>query len=148
MQISIHVEALQHDLAAVASVGDAEASEIVRRIGGALESSLRLRLLDVITEVAHELTSQLPSGHVEVRLAGGEPSLVFVEEAPEPGPSVGEDAFTARITLRLPEGLKSTVEALATREGMSVNAWIVQAIARSTSPRPPRSGRLTGFARS
>jgi hypothetical protein len=148
MQISIHVEALQHDLAAVASIGDAEATETVRRIGAALESSLRLRLLDVITEVAHELSGQLPSGRVEVRLAGGEPTLVFVEEAPEPTPSVGEDAFTARITLRLPEALKSSVEALAAREGMSVNAWIVQAIARNTSPRSPRSGRLTGFARS
>jgi hypothetical protein len=148
MQIAVHIESLQHDLGAVAAVGDEEANETVRRISVALESSLRLRLLDIVTEVAQELTPQLPSGRVEVRLAGGEPSLVYVEEAPAPGPTVGEDAFTARITLRLPEGLKASVEALAAREGQSVNAWIVQAIARSISPRPRRSGRLTGFARS
>jgi hypothetical protein len=148
MQIAVHIESLQHDLAAVAAVGDDEDTETVRRISVALEASLRLRLLDVVTEAAQELSSQLSSGHIEVRLAGGEPSLVFVEEAPAPGPSVGEDAFTARITLRLPEALKASVEALAAREGQSVNAWIVQAIARSISPRPPRSGRLTGFARS
>lgn len=150
MQISIFVDALQNDLAAVAQVGDEEQSETVRRISGALEAAARLRLLEAVTEAAHELTSQLSGGHVEVRLAGSDPSLVYVEETPAPGPAVGgEEAFAARITLRLPEGLKAGVEFAASREGISVNSWIVQAISRSIDPRPPRVGkRLTGFARS
>ncbi|MGH3104006.1 MAG: toxin-antitoxin system HicB family antitoxin [Gaiellaceae bacterium] len=150
MQIGPHIEALQNDLAAVAAVGDSEASEIVQRISAALEASARLRLLEAVTEAAHELTSQLSSGHVEVRLAGSDPALVYVEDAPARGPSVGgEDAFSARITLRLPEVLKASVEFAASREGVSVNAWLVQAISRSIDPRPPRVGkRITGFARS
>jgi HicB family len=150
MQISVFIDALQNDLAAVASVGDPEQSETVHRISAALEASVRLRLLEAVTQAAQELSSQLADGHVEVRLAGADPSLVFVEETREPAPSVGgEEAFAARITLRLPEALKASVEFAASREGISVNSWIVQAIGRSIDPRPPRIGkRLTGFARS
>jgi hypothetical protein len=150
MQISVFIDALQNDLAAVASVSDAEQSETVHRISAALDASVRVRLLEAVTQAAQELTSQLPNGHVEVRLAGSDPSLVFVEETPPPGPAVGgEEAFAARITLRLPEALKASVEFAASRDGISVNSWIVQAISRSIDPRPPRVGkRMTGFARS
>jgi HicB family len=150
MQIGPFVDSLQQDLAAVAALGDPQSSETFQRIAAALESSLRLRLLEAVTAVAHELTSQIPNGHVEVRLAGQDPSLVFVEETPAPGPSVGgEEAFTARITLRLPDALKASIEFAATREGISVNGWIVQALSRSIDPRPHRGPkRLTGFARS
>ena len=150
MQMAPFIESVQHDLAAVAAVSDPQTAETVQRISAALESSFRLRLLEAVTAAAHELTSQLSGGHVEVRLAGQDPSLVFVEDAPAPGPSVGgEDAFTARITLRLPETLKASVEFAASRDGISVNAWIVQALARSIDPRPHRGPkRLTGFARS
>jgi HicB family len=150
MQIAPFIDALQHDLAAVAAVGDAEATETVQRISAALEASARLRLLEAVAEAAHELTSQLSGAHVDVRLAGADPSLVYVEDAPAPGPAPGgEDVFSARITLRLPDSLKASIEFAASREGVSVNTWLVQAISRSIDPRPHRVGkRLTGFARS
>jgi predicted HicB family RNase H-like nuclease len=157
MQIGPHVEALQRDFASIANVADPQAGETFQRIAGALEASIRLRIIEAVTESAHELTPQLPSGHIEVRLEGGDPALAYVGEAPEPAPAVGaEDAFTARITLRLPEALKASVDAAAAQEGMSVNAWLVQAISRELSPqrqpwgasRPPGKGRLTGFAKS
>ena len=125
MQMAPFVESVQQDLAALAAVGDPQLGETVHRISAALESSFRLRLLEAVTAAAHELTSQIPTGHVEVRLAGQDPSLVFVEDAPAPGPQVGsEDAFSARITLRLPESLKASIEFAASRDGASVNAWI------------------------
>jgi hypothetical protein len=150
MQIGPFIDALQQDLAAVAAVGDPQAVETVQRISAVLDSSMRLRLLEAVAAAAHELTSQLQSGHVEVRLAGQDPSLVYVEDAQAPGPSVGgEEAFTARVTLRLPDALKASVEFAAVRDGVSVNAWIVQALSRSIDPRPHRGPkRLTGFARS
>jgi hypothetical protein len=149
MQISVHVEALQSDLAAVAAVGSLEQTETVQRISAALEASVRLRLLEAITDAAHELTPQVP-GHVEVRLVGGDPSLVYVEGEPEHGWQGGEDSLTARITLRLPGSLKAGVEAAASRDGISVNSWLVAAISRSLERRPSvRVGsRLTGYARS
>jgi hypothetical protein len=82
MNVAAYVEALQQDLANVAGIGDDAVAEAARRISAALESSLRLRLTDALGEAAAELTNQLPDGHVEVRVTGGEPELVYV---PDPG---------------------------------------------------------------
>ncbi len=96
-----------------------------------------------------EVSSQLPAGHVEVRLAGQEPSLVYVEdEAAAPAPPA-EDGLSARITLRLPESLKASLEAAAAAEGVSVNTWIVRALGRGLAGPKARVGnRLTGYGRS
>jgi predicted HicB family RNase H-like nuclease len=111
-----------------------------------------LRLLELLSEAALEVSSQLRAGHVEIRLAGQEPSLVYVEheeEAPAPPP---EDGLTARITLRLPDSLKTSVEGAATKEGVSVNTWIVKALARGLTSAVASGGRigsrLTGYGQS
>ena len=152
MRISVHVDALRNDLAAVAALGDEQANEVALRVAGALEASFRLRFLDAVSEVAHELSDQIGDGRVEVRLAAGEPSLVFVpdEEPAAAAPAAGDDAFSARITLRLPESLKAAVDAAATHAGVSANTWLVQAIKRALDARPPRKPgtHFTGFARS
>jgi predicted HicB family RNase H-like nuclease len=96
-----------------------------------------------------ELSSKLPSGHIEVRLAGQEPELVFVDVPGESAGMAGEE-LSARISLRLPESLKSAVEKAADREGVSTNAWLVRAIARATESRPAQvtGKRLSGYAQS
>ena len=66
------------------------------------------------------------------------------------GGSVGED-FSARISLRLPESLKASVERAAAGEGVSTNTWLVRAIARGLEPRTGRirtGNRLQGYAQS
>jgi hypothetical protein len=148
MQLSPHVDALLADLAEIAAVGDEATAEAARRLSVALRSAVGLRFLDALTEATLELSAQLPSGHVEVRLAGQEPSVVFVEDEAETAPPTGDDGLTARITLRLPNGLKAGIEASAAREGLSVNAWIVRALTRSagTTTRRGPGSRLTGFA--
>ena len=151
MNVAAFVEALQQDLANVAGIGDDAIAEAARRISAALESSLRLRLMDALGEAAAELTNQLPDGHVEVRVAGGEPELVYVPEPGAPAPSGLED-LTARITLRLPETLKEIVDAAAQEAGVSANTWLLQQIHRSADPskrRPHHSGRrMTGYGQS
>jgi hypothetical protein len=153
MQMASFVEALQSDLEQIAAVGDDAASAAAHRLAGALKASAGLRLLDVLTEAALELSGQLPEGHVEVRLAGQDPSLVYVEDAPpqQATPS-GDDALSVRITLRLPESLKSAVESAAARDGVSVNTWLVRALARAVSGWASRGSgpgnRLKGYARS
>jgi uncharacterized protein (DUF1778 family) len=147
MQLSVHVDAVQSDLGAVADAAGPEQADAARRVAAALGSSLRLHLLEAITDAANEVSAQLPAGRVEVRLEAGDPVLSFLEEAPAPPAFAAEDT-SARITLRLPEALKASVEAAAAREGVSVNSWLVQALARAVESRPPRGNRLTGFARS
>ena len=149
MEMARFIEALESDLAAVAAVGDEQTAAAAERVLQAIRGSAGLRLLDVLGEAALEVSAQLPSGHVEVRLAGQDPALVYVAEeeaAPEPA---AEDGLTARITLRLPEGLKASIEIAAAREGVSVNSWLVRALSRGIVGPAQRSGkRLRGFAQS
>jgi len=150
MQLQRFVDALKADLTAVAELGDEATADAATRLVVTLQASIGLRLLDALSEAALELTDKLPAGHVEVRLTGQDPELVYVGEEPEAPVAGAEDGHTARITLRLPEALKTTVEAAAAREGVSVNTWIVRALSRVSSAAPAvQSGnRLTGFARS
>jgi hypothetical protein len=150
--MELHIDAIKRDLTGVvAALGDDEMVERWRRLADALEPALRLRLIDLLSEAALSLNSQLDVGHIEVRLAGRDPELVFVDDpaAPEQPPSPGDD-LSARITLRLPEGLKASIEVAAAREAVSANAWIVRALARALEPRAARrsSNRLQGFAQS
>jgi hypothetical protein len=152
MELAPHVEALVRDLTAIAAVGDDATSQAAARLAAALKATAGMRLLDALSEAALELSDQLPDGHVEVRLAGQEPSLVYVEDAPPAASTPGEDALSVRITLRLPESLKTAVESAASRDGVSVNTWLVRALARAVSSWASRGSgpgnRLRGFARS
>jgi hypothetical protein len=151
MQMAHHLHAIQEDLAAAAALAaDEPTAEAARRLSQALGSSLHLRLLDIVSEAAAELSAVVP-GRVDVRLAGRDPDLVYVEEDVEPPPATaGDDALSARITLRLPESLKLQIEVAASGENTSVNSWIIRALARGLDSRPSRSPgrRLTGYAKS
>jgi hypothetical protein len=148
MNLTVVLEGLQEDLQAAAELGDERAAQVARRLGEVLGSRLRLTLFDLLSQVAVEVSSKLPSGHVEVRLAGQEPELVFVDEQAE-APASSEE-LSARISLRLPESLKVSIERAADREGVSTNTWLVRALTRAVEARPTQSvgKRLTGYARS
>jgi predicted HicB family RNase H-like nuclease len=149
MEMARFVAGLEADLAAVAAVGDEQTAAAAERLIQAVRGSAGLRLLDALGQAALEVSEQLPAGHVEVRVSGQDPSFVYVAEEETEPESAPDDGLTARITLRLPEALKASVEAAAAREGISVNSWLVRALSRSTAPRVQRSGnRLRGFAQS
>ena len=149
MQLQRFVDALKADLSAVAELGDETTADAAGRLVISLQASVGLRLLDALSEAVLELNERLPSGHVEVRLAGQDPELVYVSDETEAPAGPADEAYTARITLRLPEALKASVELAAGREGVSVNTWIVRALSRTSTAAPAaRSGnRLTGYAR-
>jgi HicB family len=153
MQIDGYIQALREDLVRVASLGDETTSRAAELLSVAIEASLARRLQDVLAEAALELNAQLDAAHVEVRIAGRDPELVLVREDGSISEPVDE-AFSARITLRLPESLKQRVESAAAREGASVNTWLVQALQRSVESKSNRSisggsrNRLTGYGRS
>jgi HicB family len=143
MDLRPYLDALRGDIEAAAALGGPELKEAATLVAGALEASLQLRILDLLNEAALDLSGQIGSGHVEVRLSGREVELVFA--ADQTDTSASDDDLTARITLRLPERLKELAEASAAREGISVNAWLVRTIARSVERRPTGQ-RLRGFA--
>jgi hypothetical protein len=153
-----------------ADAGGDEARALAERLSAPLESAIRLMLLDALSAAADEITLELAPGSVELRLRAGEPDFVVTQapldepddSAPEAqapfAPPEGDEGVTARINLRLPEQLKAGVENAASRERLSVNAWLVRAIAgavaRGDDPDGrdrPRGGRIgqayTGWVR-
>jgi hypothetical protein len=152
MEMARFVQSLESDLAAVAAVGDEQTRAAAERVLQAIRGSAGLRLLDVLGEAALELNAQLPDGHVEVRLAGQDPALVYVGEEEAPPEPAADDGLTARITLRLPDSLKASVEGAAAMEGVSVNTWIVKVLGRGLTSAVASGGRigsrLTGYGQS
>ena len=88
--MEIHIDAIRRDLqAASAALGD---EEVVEQCGGwptRSSPSLRLRVIDLLSEAALTLNGQLRDGHIEVRLAGRDPELVFVDEPDGAGRAAG-----------------------------------------------------------
>ena len=143
METTRIVEAVRADLESAAAVGGEALAEAAGRLSAALDASMRLALLDALSEAAMELSSQLAAGRIEVRLAGRDVQLTYVADAPAP-PAAEEDS-SARITLRLPERLKADAESAAARDGVSMNAWLVRAVTAAVGQR--RVGnRLRGYA--
>ena len=134
MQIDGHIQTLREDLARVASLGDETTARVAEILSSAIESSLARRIQDILAEAALELNTQLDAGHVEVRVAGRDPELVYVREDGSAA-EAADEVFSARITLRLPDSLKQRIESSAAREGASVNTWLVQALQRAVESR-------------
>jgi hypothetical protein len=149
MQLDSHIQAIQQDLANTAGLGDEATAQAAQRLIETLGSTLHLRLLDLLGEATLEISGQLGSGRIEVRLAGREPELVVVTEDDSDSVQVapGEE-YSGRITLRLPESLKNSIEAAAAQDGISTNAWLVRTLARTTRPDSFKRGRnrLQGYA--
>jgi HicB family len=148
MQVVSYVQAISEDLERIAAVGDETTARVGELLAGALEPSLGRRLQEALSEAAFELSRQLPEGRIEVRVAGGDPEMVYVaDEPPAAATDGGDEALSARITLRLSESLKSRVEDAAASGGLSLNTWIVRTLARAVESRPIETRarqRLTG----
>jgi HicB family len=147
MRISLLVEELRSDVISVGELGDDTVAETAERIAEVLARSLSARVLDLLTNAAAELSDELAAGRVEVRVAGDDIRLAYVEEG-RIAPADDKDA-SARISLRLSESLKARVEQGAAREGVSVNTYIVRTLdwgASNSSNRSVRMGnRLHGY---
>ena len=174
MDLSPYLETLRHDLAAAAAPGGPDVTRAADLLTNSLDASARLCLLEALSDATAEITSQLDTVSVEVRLRGREANLV-INENPRPAapasaqqPPPAETGDLARITLRLPDSIKEQVERAASGEGVSVNAWLVRAVTAALYGGPPgppgpppfpppfppppsrgtRGRRITGFAQS
>ncbi|WP_311215357.1 MULTISPECIES: Arc family DNA-binding protein [unclassified Arthrobacter] len=170
MQLNQYVSAVQHQLDTAADAGGPEARALSERLTAAVESTVRLVLLEALSDAASEITLELAPGSVEVRLRGRDPEFVVsnpatandfeaATEQPRQRTITPEDldgAGTSRTTLRLPEHLKQQVEDAAGQEGLSVNSWLIRAVADALNggspsqrkvPREPGEQNFTGWAR-
>lgn len=161
MKLSAIVEGIGEDLRRAGAVGGDDTLRVAELLVTSLEPSVRLHLLDALQEAARELAESAPGVAVEVRMEGRDPVLALA--APSASGPRAEDLASrvadwvddelARLTLRLPEGLKGQVEGAAARAGASINSWIVSALARALEQPPAAPGsrrlprRMTGYVR-
>lgn len=160
MELREYVEALRDELVTAGAAGDAETRAVAERLVAPLESAVRLTLLKALSAAADEITRELAPGSVDLRLRGMEPSFVVTppsaddgsaeDSADEAGGAEGDwspealggamSGATARINFRPPQAMKEQIEEAASRQGISVNAWMVRASAAAlaNSKRAPR----------
>jgi predicted HicB family RNase H-like nuclease len=160
MDLSPYVDSLRRDLMAAAAAGTDETRRAAELLAVAMEPASRLAILDALSTATADVTAALNGITVEVRLHGREPRISVEtieaepeqESGPEPTPSTDDSDGTARVTLRLPESIKARAEEAASRAGISVNSWLVRAVARALDAPPQDQGgrtgrRLIGYAR-
>ena len=143
MDITPYIDSLRRDLVAAAEAAGPETRAAAERLTFALDPAARLALMEAVSQAAAEITAELPSGGVDVRLNGRE--LDFVVHTPPPttpsqpasptppsAEEAEEEGGTARITLRMPESVKARAEELAARSGHSLNTWLVNVVRAAT----------------
>jgi hypothetical protein len=140
MLISELLDGIREDFTALGQLGGPETALIAERLGAAMEPSLRTHFLEALNNVVQEFNLQ-DSVALTLNLEGDQIRIgraVAVDDnvaTPTPTPS----DYSARIALRLSDGLKEDIEHLATDVGSSVNSWIVRTLERSVRIDPTDS---------
>jgi hypothetical protein len=160
MDLTEYVQAVRRSLTTAAAAGGEQTRETARLLSDTIEPAVRLTVTDALAAMAAEVTAALDGAAVvDIRVRGRDPEVVVdaAEHSPpdhlQDEPSA-DDGATARISLRLPDALKTRAEAAAAASGTSLNTWLVRAVTTAlheptrspSSSRGPR--RYTGFARS
>ena len=130
MKTSKFIDLLSGDISALGKLGGPELETAVSRLIPTLTPVLRTRLLEALVEIADELKEQIPGAHLEARVQGDEIELVYVEDDSVIRENPSD--LNARITLRIPEDLKSRIESAATMEGISLNSWLLKTSDRNS----------------
>ena len=146
MELGQYVADLQRQLADAAHAGGDDTRAVAERLAASLDAATRLVLLDALSTAASEITSELAPGSVDVRLRGRDVEFVVSlpsahsDDDDSPASTVGfDDVSTSRTTLRLPDALKARVDDAAAADGLSVNTWLVRAIAAALEPKTRRA---------
>jgi hypothetical protein len=144
MHIDGYVRQVQDQLSAAATLGDERTQQIAATLAAAAAPTVRLAVMTAVAAAADEITAALLDSPaalaVSVRLDGDEVRIDVAASAAEPEISRAEDGdANARISLRLSEALKADVEQAASRDGVSVNTWLVRAASSSLAPARARA---------
>jgi hypothetical protein len=151
MELGQYVTDLQRQLVDAAANGAEDTRAVAERLAAGLDAATRLVLLDALSAALGEITRDLAPGSVDLRLRGREVEFVVTQPNTEPDGDEQhpvatvdlDDASTSRTTLRLPDALKARVDEAALADGLSVNTWLVRAIAAALQPKQRRSAQRT-----
>ncbi|MGI8307627.1 toxin-antitoxin system HicB family antitoxin [Saccharopolyspora hattusasensis] len=148
MDLSPYIEQLREDLTSAASAGNEQTRQTAAALSGAIEPAARLAIMNALSDLAAEVTTQLDGQVVDIRLDGRDvrvvvsggttPPTVDDEAEPPPPPPSGESGDISRITLRLLEEIKTQAEQAASSQGVSLNTWVAQAVQGALHTGRPR----------
>lgn len=142
MDLTPYIGQLREDLSSAASAGDDQTRQTAAALSAAIEPAARLAIMNALSDLAAEVTTQLDGQVVDLRLDGrdlrvvvgggssppGDDAVVDEEEEPPPPPPTGEGGDVSRITLRLLDEIKAKAEQAASTQGVSLNTWVAQAV--------------------
>ncbi len=147
MDLSPYVESVRTGVANASALADEHTQQVAARLGGAIESSTRLALIEALSDAAATISAELAPSSVELRMSGLEPEFAVIVHGTDQQPTlllpdagsesestgdepdeVIDDEPVARVTLRLPQSVKSKVDDRATAEGISTNAWLIRVV--------------------
>ena len=150
MELEQYVIDLQRQLSNAAENGGDDTRAVAERLASGLDAATRLVLLDALSAAVGEITRELAPASVDLRLRGREVEFVVTQASTEadsddePATSVDlDDVSTSRTTLRLPDALKAKVDEAAVADGLSVNTWLVRAVAAALQPKQRRAAQRT-----
>ncbi|MHA6805222.1 YlcI/YnfO family protein [Salinifilum ghardaiensis] len=147
MDLSPYINQLREDLSSAASAGDDHTRHAAAALSASLEPAARLAIMNALSDLAAEITTQLDGPVVELRLDGRDVRVVVsgagpAEEdgpgEPPPPPPSADGGDVSRITLRLLDEIKSQAEQAAAGQGVSLNAWVAQAVQEALHGGRPR----------
>ena len=148
MELEQYVTDLQRQLASAAENGTDDTRAVAERLAANLDATTRLVLLDALSTAVGEITRDLAPGSVDLRLRGRDVEFIVThtpaetDEAPTASVDL-DDVSSTRTTLRLPDALKARVDDAAAADGLSVNTWLVRAVAAALEPRQRKSAQRT-----
>jgi len=158
MDLYPYISSVRAGVDSASALADEPTRQVAERLGIAIESSTRLALIHALSDAAGTISAELAPSSVELRMVGqdpefvvtvhrsnDEPMLLLPDDEPAPAPPADEpesdfDEPVARVTLRLPQSVKSRVDERATASGISTNAWLMRVVMDALEDRGPGSG--------
>ncbi|SNR45051.1 HicB family protein [Haloechinothrix alba] len=170
MDLDPYIATLREDLTATAAAGDDHTRRVAATLAGALEPSVRLALMNALSDLAAEVTARLDEHVVDVRLDGRDVRVVVTSPtyttdtagatdgergagtgghgASHGGPAagaagLGDGGDISRMTLRLLDQIKGKAEEAAAAQGVSLNTYVSRAVQSAVQAGTARHGRAT-----
>lgn len=109
-----------------------------------LRPALQQAAFALAEQAALEVNAQLTDQRVDVVLSDGEPVLRVTDDSRAFPHRDLDENLSARITVRIPESIKSLVEAAADGTGDSVNQFVVDALSRKVNQKSKRPRTQSG----
>jgi hypothetical protein len=141
MQLSHAITNLETAVETQLRVAGPEIAEAGTQLMAALRPAINQTMMEVVTMAVAEISSQLESHAIDIKLVEGDPELVVREDMsavpppPPPTPPGSEEDSEARITVRLPGYLKDLISVEAESAGDSINSYVVELLSNKARRR-------------